>query len=852
MRSAARHSARLASSSGGVNASAAVAASVSAAGWRLSKSSHDRQQPSQQHSRCLSTTTVRRVDTRGPNDPPSHRNELSRRAEGQNQRRDGSDETPTTATQEADVGSAEGRATTEDRAFKTFRQRKKALNAAPQPPEIPSWFLDYNVKLHVDTPGPNRSATNAQALRVVDGETGHTLFVLPFYEAWPVPGMQSRTTSQPQVNQNEDDPKRKLDYGFFDSKFDSQKQASNAKRDGIEVIVKPCSEVYAEVNPHALLRWSILQAEAGIRAAFALASSPRSASKLDLSLVCGDADSHEQLDDFIEDLAAITEADLVRLDANDFADLASDHVSHGSDAPEAFSNLAYDVFGGYTSTPTISAEKSGSEQDKAFDEEEMDEYEEDGEAAPPSTFGKGSFLTLASLRKTLTDRHQDFARAMSKIGAKDVIIDVSPPSRSNGNSALYRSSLGVAYDEKRLSALLESLVNSPGKKRSAGSATTNEPFLRRFNRHKNGSNQKKGLSELDVSNQALWRLWRSSPGCWLPDVAGLLAAHVQGLSTGTTKAELDLELQPHPASALPESRAAAAACTGRTIVHVRDLKDLCNSRLGESIVRRLVSVVTKLRRGGQQIVIVGTSCCEESPAAQRPEEFRTVSIPAVFHMSKHDQAHFKPSAASNDWENLPPYSRIFEINLRHLGRMLSSLCPAETVELFSENAQRQLRLGEDVLDKEVLSRDMIQRIVLTAIGLSQIHAVSEHISASHIGLATLIIQRAAQTDRDWIEYVGQKKVGSMAAAEDSQRRGSSKASTRGPSKTDQVKKDCDKHESRLLPGVVDPQDIKTGFEQVHATVETIEALRTLTSLSLTRPEAFTCTYNDSHKAFCSP
>src|SRR5439155_1821390 len=49
---------------------------------------------------------------------------------------------------------------------------------------------------------------------------------------------------------------------------------------------------------------------------------------------------------------------------------------------------------------------------------------------------------------------------------------------------------------------------------------------------------------------------------------------------------------------------------------------------------------------------------------------------------------------------------------------------------------------------------------------------------------------------------------------------------------------ANKHEKRLLSGVIDPDRIRTTFSDVHAPTETIEALRTLTSLSLLRPEAF--------------
>lgn len=54
----------------------------------------------------------------------------------------------------------------------------------------------------------------------------------------------------------------------------------------------------------------------------------------------------------------------------------------------------------------------------------------------------------------------------------------------------------------------------------------------------------------------------------------------------------------------------------------------------------------------------------------------------------------------------------------------------------------------------------------------------------------------------------------------------------------QIRKKCDSHESKLLSGVVLPEDIRTTFDQIRAPKETVETLKTLTSLSLVRPEAF--------------
>jgi hypothetical protein len=99
------------------------------------------------------------------------------------------------------------------------------------------------------------------------------------------------------------------------------------------------------------MAWSFLEAETSVRAALSLASEERrsssfAADRIDVSLQCPDANSHDQLDDFVSNLAGVVHADLIRLDANDFAELSEDYVSQGHDAPGSFSNLGYDVFNG--------------------------------------------------------------------------------------------------------------------------------------------------------------------------------------------------------------------------------------------------------------------------------------------------------------------------------------------------------------------------------------------------------------------------------------------------------------------------------------------------------------------------
>jgi SpoVK/Ycf46/Vps4 family AAA+-type ATPase len=65
------------------------------------------------------------------------------------------------------------------------------------------------------------------------------------------------------------------------------------------------------------------------------------------------------------------------------------------------------------------------------------------------------------------------------------------------------------------------------------------------------------------------------------------------------------------------------------------------------------------------------------------------------------------------------------------------------------------------------------------------------------------------------------------------------AQKKAKDKLPEISKKCNRHEKKLLSGVVLPSDIKTTWHDIRAPKETIEATKTLTTLSLIRPEAFT-------------
>jgi SpoVK/Ycf46/Vps4 family AAA+-type ATPase len=278
------------------------------------------------------------------------------------------------------------------------------------------------------------------------------------------------------------------------------------------------------------------------------------------------------------------------------------------------------------------------------------------------------------------------------------------------------------------------------------------------------------------------------------------------------------------------------------IIHLRDLVDIGRTSLGNTIVRRIVRLARKRRLAGENILVVGTSAIYAprtdhadmlrwlDDAKQRINlPFRHLVVPPISSLA----AMYEKSKESTPPIAMPTYSRIAEINLRHIESMLQRLRPRDSIELFGQKAFEQLGAVHSRLGEKVLSQDSVQRIALAAIGLAKSHVSSDKINPVHVSFAFQAVEEADK----WVD----KWAAVAATPHDlSEEFATSNAPESGKDqlRMAKLKKQCNSHEAKLLAGVVDPQNIKVGFEQVHAPAETIEALKTLTSLSLTRPDAF--------------
>lgn len=742
---------------------------------------------------------------------------------------------------------------------RSFRQRKVA--EVPPPPPLPEWFLKYNVFLVPEEAGQGDGENGSRQLRCVDAQTGHTLFHVPYYPDEAHEEKAKAELEEDAKKQQEEQAKKAsipgismLGDDFFQQKFGGQippvLETGNDLPLGFKVSHR---DEFSRYDPFS---WTMLETEVSARAAMGLsgtaeASSSHAASRSDIHLHCPDSNAHDQMDQYVREIARVLQADHIRLDANDIADLTSDYVGEGSDLPGSFSTLGYDVYDGASATGLGIRGVSPTDHPEPveFDEEEG---EEEGADPAMNLGGLGGqfgsyFGSLDDLRKALGDKRHDLNKTLGRFGVAGVSVGMpqgaspfpQPTQQPAQDKRSSEPSDYVSWDDARLVAVLESLLNAPSAAKGANLEKPAESADAQ--REANSSvNDQKAPGELP---------WSTRAGSMVADVVKLFGHRDKAPATGD-------------ASSSPIRLDTAEGVDGqhrsgkRTIVQIRDLKQILAHRLGESIVKRLVRVVQKRRRAGEEVLVIGTSAAEvEGPLdslldTYEDSPFRLIVVPPLFDMSAMERRSFNESmlpAPTRSIYQAPSYDRIANINLRHISSMLNRLGARNVSSIDFEQTFKKLHIpGTHILSEKTLPQDQIQRLVLTAIGLSKSHAKAETVTPVHVALATAILAKADHAVHSWTSFrdaqhfsntgVG-KNLRDLRAGKHAPGEGASEK-TPGQSRIEGIKKKCNQHETRLLAGVVDPQNIKTGFEDVHASPESIEALKSMTTLSLLRPDAF--------------
>ncbi|KAL3462893.1 hypothetical protein BJX64DRAFT_258365 [Aspergillus heterothallicus] len=263
------------------------------------------------------------------------------------------------------------------------------------------------------------------------------------------------------------------------------------------------------------------------------------------------------------------------------------------------------------------------------------------------------------------------------------------------------------------------------------------------------------------------------------------------------------------------------------IVQVQDYGDIQNTREGTKFMALLQKAIQDRRKDGHRVLFIGTAAYDPSSVSETS---------ALLQRSFDDQFSqgvvVMPDTRSNlDMaENFKRdrINRIGHINKRHIQSMLQTRLDDDPSVVADVIFKRPVYWWTLPVFEGYYSYNQVHWLVTTALGRV---GAEEVFGVDHLLDAKMMLDKTERIRKEWFQNRAlNARTAEAKTAETGNNREQLLASLR---------KTCNKYEKKLLSGVVDAKSIRTTFADVHVPADTIDALKTLTSLSLIRPEAFT-------------
>ncbi|KAF7585541.1 hypothetical protein BBP40_010716 [Aspergillus hancockii] len=267
--------------------------------------------------------------------------------------------------------------------------------------------------------------------------------------------------------------------------------------------------------------------------------------------------------------------------------------------------------------------------------------------------------------------------------------------------------------------------------------------------------------------------------------------------------------------------------TRDVIVQVQDYGDIQSTREGSRFISLLQKAIQDRRGSGSRVLFVGTAS-----EAATPDSDASRLMQNTFDDQFSQMLVITPAMGSEAAEKTftdDRKKRTLDVNIRHIQDMLRTRLH-ESPSALKDNifGARTWPLDASVvkesgLDERYWPYSQVHWATTLALGCL---GPDEPFGFQHIQKGIEMMQRTDRIKNDWMQEKS-PKAKTTDTGNDRERLLSS------------LRKTCNSHEKKLLNGVVDAKSIRTTFADVHVPSETIDALKTLTSLSLIRPEAFT-------------
>lgn len=313
----------------------------------------------------------------------------------------------------------------------------------------------------------------------------------------------------------------------------------------------------------------------------------------------------------------------------------------------------------------------------------------------------------------------------------------------------------------------------------------------------------------------------------------------------------------------------------KLMVCIEDFMEISDTSVGEEMLNSLVDIIERRRGHGEKIMIVGTTSSSELAGDEDAQKelddesqgslYRTVLI-------TNDAVAKPPPKPWDSWNafwNYEKGQRIAAINLRNIQWMLKQIQPDSHYQHMSADMDTSDFVKEPhstekyethTLFDQVLKQEDAQRIALTVIGFRESglwNAYPHDVEDGQPSLSALIkiairACQAADGKRsgnnhsvsDTQPSIAPTRLPSGPQPWDKEEKKSPKVKDEGnkavgvKARLEALKSSCTHYEKQLLGGVVLPESISTTFKDIHVAPDTVTAVRTLTSLSLSRPDAF--------------
>ncbi|KAL9081465.1 MAG: hypothetical protein Q9157_000023 [Trypethelium eluteriae] len=683
-------------------------------------------------------------------------------------------------------------------------------NGGLPPVEIPDWFLERNVKLSEKL--RTRKDLNT-ALHLKDPENGHLIASLPSWHNF------RHSTYGPSTSKEE-----RLEKGLIRS-----------GKDGMFMSSVVIAEIAASIS-------------AGLSIPLSKTGQSFPAAKSNLILHCPFNGFDDLLQAIVHVLAAHLNADVITINAQDISEVIGNHLSDPQE-PEyrenSWRNLVYDVQDAERRLRQLS-EKAQQAHDDAGTENEMQDME-DSEPASRKAFALSNSKGLDGISYHPVSSVADLVKLTQSL--KSISQNYFDSSDDSGRSSSYSflgrgtSSSARQWEELKLSTVLESLLETNKTKRQA-IETIPTPSS------SDGRTAHTASPESIVAHSEELR-----PDPYFEQEMAVMNEFFQSIRMGHEKSMFCIETSPSASKESNQQSLVPITNEQPLIVLVEDIKNLNDTINGTRFLQKLEKIVRQKRSEGSPVVIVGISSNEHhSPdrdsdsgsdisqwqADMESSVYRTIIVPPC--LGRLQDMPIVPAPSEDMAELAFQGSTASDIQkIIANSRSLAAMCKRVNGHLTPPSLGRFL-VDHMPLYGNSLDFNDAHRLTLVARGLRQNVAADEMHPAQFVAALALTIW-SDKIKAFWVQRGREQRVPSL---EDTDSSGTSSTNQKLPrakvsveSRLKQLEKVATHHEKRLLPGVIDPRNLTTTFSSVHTSPRTIEALKTLTSLSLSRPDAFT-------------